>query len=460
MVSARRAEQVERPHDALSIAELYNEVDGVLARGFPRSRMLWVRGEIQQLSDRTGHCYIDLVDPDGHRGRQAAVLKVKCWRSSWQQLRTALAREGLDLEPGMVVVMRGSLDFYRARAELSFILAEIDVTALLGRMAARRAELLRTLRAEGLLERNRALPLPPVPLRVGLVASPGSEGYRDFLGQLEASGWGFQVAVAPALMQGRSSPGSVATALHRVRRHGPDLVVVVRGGGSKGDLTTFDQEVVARAIATMEVPVWTGIGHSGDESVADLVAHRAHITPTECGRELTAQVTGWWETEVAERSEAIGRLSLRTLEDARHRAQAARRHLLGSARHQLHWHRERLSGQTALLRTAAPRRVQVEEDRVRHRAGRLGPLATAQLERSAERLTAWRRLVAAYDVERQLERGYTLTLDAEGRVVRSARAVEAGEVLDTRFADGSVRSVVEAARVRPDAAGADGEGAP
>jgi exodeoxyribonuclease VII large subunit len=443
-VSARQPQPEERPYDALTVAELYDEVDDVLGRAFPRSRLLWVRGEIQHVSDRTGHCYLDLVDPDGHRSRQAPVLKVKCWRTTWQPLRASLEREGIRLEPGMVVVMRGSLDFYKPRAEVSFVLAEIDVTALLGGVAARRAALVRTLQAEGLLDRNRSLPVPAVPRRIGLVASPGSEGYRDFVGQLESSGWNFRVTVVRTTVQGRSSHLALTAALRRLRGIECDVAVLVRGGGSKADLAAFDQEAVARAIASMPVPVWTGIGHSGDESVADLVANRAHITPTECGRELVARVARWWEAEVAGPAEVVRRGAERAVHEVEQRSAGARRHLIGAARHQLRRHGDRVAGRAAALQALAPRRVDLEDGSLRHRAGRLSPLALAHVDRGVERVGSMRRLIAAYDVDRQLERGYTLTLDGHGAVVRSARALAPGDAIETRFADGSVRSVVDA----------------
>ncbi len=105
--------------DALSISALYDRVDVAITRAFPKRRSMWVRGEIQSVSDRTGHCYMDLVDPDGTRDRQTPVLKVKCWKTSWEHISTGLARQGVVLEPGMVVVIRGTLDFYKPRAELA-----------------------------------------------------------------------------------------------------------------------------------------------------------------------------------------------------------------------------------------------------------------------------------------------------------------------------------------------------
>jgi exodeoxyribonuclease VII large subunit len=429
--------------DALSIADLYDEVEGALNRSFPRGRPIWVRGEVQSISDRTGHCYIDLVDPDGRRERQAPVLKVKCWKMSWGPLKRTLRREGIELAPGMVVLLRGQVDFYRARAEVNFILSELDVTALLGRLAAQRAALLRALAAEGLLERNRNLTVPAVPLAVGLVASPGTEGCNDFIGQLVTSGFAFAVSVVPASVQGKGAPHSIVRALRALADRDCDVVVVVRGGGSKADLAAFDSEPVARTIATMPVPVWTGIGHTGDESVADIVAHRTFVTPTDCGHELVLAVAEWWEERVARPAAVVGRRAEDVLAAAVGRDTQARDRLTSGARHQLRWHGQRLAGRTAALVEGAPRVVVEARGSIETRAGALGPLVHGHVARAGDQMVSWRRLLAAYDVERQLERGYTLTLDPAGRVVRSAAGLTPGDGLVTRFADGTARSSVD-----------------
>jgi exodeoxyribonuclease VII large subunit len=441
--------------DALSIADLYDEVQGALERAFPRRRALWVRGEIQHVSDQRtgrGHCYIDLVDPDSARDRQAPVLRVKCWQSTWGPLRATLAREGIDLQPGMVVIIRGTLDFYRPKAEIGFILSELDVTALLGRLAAKRAALLRALEAEGLLTRNRALPVPDVPLRVGLVASPNTEGYRDFVGQLATSGFGFAVQVARATVQGSAAPPAITSAIRRLSALGPgrlDVIVVVRGGGSKADLGAFDAEPVARAVATSSVPVWTGIGHTGDESVADVVANRACITPTECGRELVQRVRGWWDESVATAASSVARQAVEALSSAQREHDTTRLRLCAMARHLVDRRAEHLARCGGTIGRSAPRLLEDAWSAAVLRGARVAPLAQARTEQAGDRLDAWRRLVSAYDVERQLERGYTLTLDEEGRVVRHARAVVAGQRLVTRFADGSVRSVADGVDLYP-----------
>ncbi len=435
---------------ALSIGSLYDAAEAALNREFPRNRPLWVRGEISHFSDhRSGHLYLDLVDPEdgpgpgGGRGRGGApTLHVKCWRTSWAPLRHTLAKEGIELAVGMVVVLRGTIDLYRAKGELSLILVDIDVTALLGQLAAARARLLRALEDEGLLRRNAAIPLPPVAVHVGLVASPETEGCRDFLGQLLGSGLGFRISHVKVPVQGPGAPASIARALAMLSRSDCDVVAVVRGGGARADLAAFETEVVARAVARCAKPVFTGIGHSGDETVADVVAARTCITPTECGHQLVVAAQRWWTGHVSGPAQRLAQRVPTFLSAAEGRDAQARRALAGAARHQLRVHVERLATRGSAVRRGAPTRLNACEGTLRARAARLGPLTSGHVGRQEERLQSWGRLLAAYDVERQLERGYSLTLTAEGTLLRSTGDLSVGQEIVTRFADGTVHSTV------------------
>ncbi len=441
--------------DVLSIGGLYEQVEHALSRAFPRTRQLWVRGEIHHLSDhRSGHLYLDLIDPEeasrgGSRGRGGVpTLNVKCWRTTWAPLRHALAKQGIELAEGMIVVLRGNLDLYRAKGEISLVLAEIDVTAILGRMAAQRAALLRKLESEGLLRANAALPLPEVVLHVGLVASPGTEGYHDFVGRLTESGLGFKVSFVPVSVQGTHAPAAVARAVRFLSRSDCDVIAVVRGGGSRADLAAFETELVARAIASASKPVFTGIGHTGDETVADIVAARSCITPTECGHSIAVATRQWWASRVAGPADTLARRIPAFLADAEARDAQARGRLTTAARHQLRTHRERLAHKGSTVARLAPTGLQDREAALRSRAARLGPASSGHLDQARERVQAMRRLLDAYDVERQLERGYSLTLRTDGSLVRSAAGVGVGEELVTRFAEGSVQSRVERTNVR------------
>jgi len=252
--------------------------------------------------------------------------------------------------------------------------------------------------------------------------------------------------VVPTTVQGADAPPAIAGAIAALTAPSAgdlDLVVLVRGGGSKADLAAFDTEAVARAVATCPLPVWTGIGHTGDESVADLVANRSCITPTECGRELALRVGEWWEARVAAPADTLRRRVGEALAAAAQRDHAARVRLAVTTRHLLSAQGDRLRAQARATARLAPLVVDGSRSRVAERASRLVPLSLGHLGRATERAEGWRRLLAAYDVDRQLERGYTLTFDHRGRVVRSVAEVAEGSALTTRFSDGTARSLVE-----------------
>jgi exodeoxyribonuclease VII large subunit len=257
----------------------------------------------------------------------------------------------------------------------------------------------------------------------------------------------------------------VASAIRQLASGHPDLIIVVRGGGSKADLATFDAEPVARAIATADTPVWTGIGHTGDQSVADEVANHSFITPTECGQALTRLATEVWQRGL-HAGQIAGRLagdllaqSERSLDRRRrgmatgtrsqldrhgdglvHRARTLRR----SVRGQIDAHGREVSVRSGLLARAAVRTLDRREDDVRSCTRRLTSLPARCLQAEDLRQAQWRRLLGAYDYRRQLERGYSVTRDESGRVVRSASELRAGDRMRTRLADGEVASIVSA----------------
>jgi exodeoxyribonuclease VII large subunit len=275
------------------------------------------------------------------------------------------------------------------------------------------------------------------------VSSPGTEGCRDFLGQLTGSGFGFRISHVPVKVQGPGAPAAIARALTALSRSECDIVAVVRGGGARADLAAFETEVVARAIAASAKPVFTGIGHTGDETVADVVAARACITPTECGQQIVGATLRWWASRVVQPAGLLARRVPAYLHDAQNRDTQARSRLTAAARQQLRLHRERLARKGASLGRAAPDRLQTCATRVRAHASRLGPLSIGHLQRQDERVETWRRLLAAYDVDRQLERGYSLTLTRDGRLVRGVGALREQQEIVTRFSDGTVQSRVE-----------------
>ncbi|MGH9302853.1 MAG: exodeoxyribonuclease VII large subunit [Acidimicrobiales bacterium] len=436
---------------AISVSELYERVSAALQDEF--GGRLWVVGEVRKVtSSATGHRFIELSDRQGGatgpdrspgRYRQAAPanLDVACWARDWPSIAAELEAVGIELVPGLVVRVRGSVGVWQGASKLRFSMDLLDVEALVGGIAASRRRLLQALEREALLEANRRLPVPLVPMRVGLVTSAGGEAYRDFMGQLDRSGFAFDTRFEPALVQGAAASAQVALAIERLQGFEPDVIVVVRGGGAKGDLAAFDSEEVARAIATSCRPVWTGIGHTGDRSVADEVAQRSLITPTACGEAIVEAVGSFFDGLV-ERATYICEHARRTPTDAIAGLSQAAGRLTRASRHQLD--RSEASVARAAGRAQHCGLVTTEQSTaaMRARAHRLAGCGRLALAESASSLGHRQDLLRAFDLHRQLARGWSLTRGADGRVLRSVKDAAPGAEIVSVLSDGAIASRV------------------
>jgi exodeoxyribonuclease VII large subunit len=446
---------------ALSVGDFYARVRGALRDAFPEE--IWVTGEICKVTTSRGHRYLELSDhldptaaPQSDGGgssrfapaarSQAATLEVACWARDWPVVQYELQAVGVELVPGLVVRVRGKVSVWEGGSKLRFTMTALDVEALVGGIAAARRRLLGALAAENLLEANRRLSLALVPLRVGLVTSPGSEAYRDFTGQLERSGYRFEVRFEPSTVQGPEAPGQIVAALARLGEFEPQLVVIVRGGGAKGDLAAFDSELVARAIAAARFPVWTGIGHTGDRSVADEVAHQALVTPTQCGEALVAVVASYLEG-VDRRARLLAQRVQARLELANRELAGCSASLTRCARQGLERSALKLSAAESHIANAALVTIERSRGRLQNRAQRLSRPAGQHLVAQAQLLAHKRELLQVLDPSHQLQRGWSLTRGADGRLVRSAGELRRGEKLVTSFAEGSAVSVIDEVRL-------------
>jgi exodeoxyribonuclease VII large subunit len=405
----------------LEVGEYYNLLTTQLESAFGRRHPRWVRGEVAKVYEKT-HLYVDVVDAGSSSSdSKRPVLNAHCWASQWNPLKKKLASDGVTLQPGMIVNFFGYVDVYAPQGRIGFTVTEIDVAGLLGDVARRRQELIARLASEGLLETNKRVPLSPVPLRVGLVASPQTEGYSDFTGQLLNSGFGFDIVLVKTAVQGEAAPEQIVRALATLDAHGVDIICVVRGGGSKGDLICFDDERVARAIATCSTPVFTGIGHTGDESVADLVAHSRAITPTKLGEEIVTIVANWYDAHVRAPAKKIENWTNAVLDEATEYVGERRRTMIFAVRDRLRAEQRQLANTHQHLLVQS-----------RHL------LATA-----TQMLAGNRQLLSAYDPKRRLAQGWSIVTRSDGTVVHSVAGVKVGERVRVTLSDGTFESTVD-----------------
>lgn len=419
-----------------SVAEYNALLNAVLNEAFPEQ--VWVRGEVKGLNAKGTHAYFDIVDDSG----ADAMISVKLFAGVRSRVESMMAKAGMDLANGIKVRIAGRPDVWAPRGSLGFKMSDVDPRFTLGELALQREELLRRLRETGLAEANSRRPLSPVPLRIGLVTSDGSAAFHDFTNEIQSSGLAFEVRLVDARVQGEQALVDVPAAITRLGA-APDLdvVVVVRGGGSKVDLAAFDSEAVAMAIASCPLPVFTGIGHEIDRSIADEVASRSFKTPTACAAALVEMVRAFVDSVEDAFAEVVRRAGelLAAESAALDQRQVQARHLVEQAVQrsevQLASRSMAVHARVMAALTRASTHVDRSADRLRQTTARVRQRAVL-IDSLAERL----RLL---DPANALARGWSITRRADGRVVRSAADLAPGDLVLTTFADGTATSRVE-----------------
>lgn len=347
---------------------------------------------------------------------------------------------------------------------MQLVVREVDPVFTLGMLERRRRETLAALEAAGKIERNRRLPLSPIPLSLALITSEGSAAYHDFLAVLEASGYGFEILLLHAAVQGKDAEREISSAFGSLPSL-PDLdcAVLIRGGGSRSDLAAFDSRIIAEAIAAAPVPVITGLGHEIDRSIADLLAHTASTTPTKAAELLVDRVRAS-EQHLAELGIRLERSASHTLTGAAYAVERAILRLrAASERVRSAWNRlaqlvvnlragaltslgseeRRRRDLGARLALSAPRLLTRRRRQPEILAERIASLTQSQLRGIRAMLTERTRLCRDLEPQRTLTRGFSITRDAEGRAIRDARTVRVGSRIATELTHGRIASRVE-----------------
>ena len=269
--------------DFISLFDLNNRVRRVLKDQF--AEPLWITAEIASvLENRSGHCYLELVDKCEEEENPVAVAKGTIWAFTYRMLKPYFeTTTGRRLEKGMKVLIQAEVVFHELYG-FSLNIKDIDPTFTIGDIERTRREIIEQLEQEGIIDMNQNLEMPLLPKNVAVISSPTAAGLGDFLDQLHNNSYGykFHVKLFPAVMQGEKTTESVIAALDRIYEYEElfDVVVIIRGGGGQADLGSFDSYDMAANVAQFPLPVIAGIGHERDETIVDRVAFVRVKTPT------------------------------------------------------------------------------------------------------------------------------------------------------------------------------------
>ena len=236
----------------------------------------WVQAEICSLSEKGGHLYLELVED------KKAKVRATCWAGNKEMLMAYFEAEtGQPLQAGISVLVEVEIQWHAVYG-LSLSIVGIDPSYTIGTLARERQQAIKQLEADGLLDAQQLIPLPTLIRRIAVISSPSAAGYGDFQHQLENSGYSFVTRLYGATMQGEGAEKSIIAALEAIEEEADqwDAVAIIRGGGATTDLSCFDRYTLCAVCAQCSLPILSGIGHTRDVSVLDMVAHEALKTPT------------------------------------------------------------------------------------------------------------------------------------------------------------------------------------
>lgn len=403
--------------EIFSLLELNRAVREAISLQLPNR--YWIRAELSEVHpNRNGHCYLEFIEKDGSNRQIIAKSRGIIFANTYMLLKSYFEEQtGTAFTAGIKVLVNVSLDFSEVYG-ISLRVWDIDPNFTLGDMARKRAEIIRRLEQEGVLNLNKELEIPSVCRRIAVISSATAAGYGDFCNQLENNAYGFifYTKLFPAIMQGERTEASVIEALEKIFAHADlfDAVVLIRGGGATSDLNSFDSYLLAANCAQFPLPIISGIGHERDETVIDQVAHTRVKTPTAAAAfliERQARTLG--ELEFLQRGIAHRIQSLQQQSHA----------LLDNLSQRLNYMAN--SKTKSLLSNLETIRTSLAVATQRFATGKKHELA--MMEQYVE-------LVSPNNV---LKKGYALILK-NNKIVKNVNEIQVGDDLLVRMADGSV----------------------
>src|SRR5438128_6459541 len=447
---------VIQPQDTikpLTVLELNTRIHDLLAARF---QSVVVKGEVSGVSLRSGHVWFTLKDATASVG--AVVFSGTARRLPFLP------------ENGQELVVTCQVDYHAQSGRINLVVSRLDYDGA-GKLRAAIELLKRRLEAEGAFKADRKRPLPFLPRCIALITSPSGAVIHDLQQTIWERFPNMRLAVYPALVQGTASQRSLVAALHQCDQDGlADVVIVARGGGSFEELMAFNQEAVVRAIQAMRIPVITALGHTSDRTLADLVADREARTPT-AAAEIVVPNKADLLRQLGERGQRLQRAGLTALIAPAHQVQRRRQSLDRLAVDVHARRRERIAHLEGMLRQRDPREVLRQRERSldecrrrlrrnwqviaqRIETGRLGKnglrerlvaRAARGVRERASGLQSRGARLSSLAPEQTLKRGYSITLDTSGGIIRGAEQARKGQAVKVLLAAGRLEATVDEA---------------
>ena len=387
---------------------------------------LWISAEISELKvNRTGHCYLNLVEKGATDGAPRAEARAVIWKSAYLPMASMFeAATGTTLRAGLRVLVRVVVSYHEVYG-FSLQIIDLDPRYTLGEVERRRRETIARLQQDGVWDMNRELTLSRPTLRIAILSSDTAAGYQDFMNELCRNTYRFETTLFRSLMQGDAAEESVINALNEIaaRESDFDVVAIIRGGGSTSDLALFDSYLIASYVAQFPLPIFSGIGHDKDISVVDMVAHTSLKTPTAVATKLVEMAD--YEMNIVENLAA----DITLLVENRVQNEAMRIYTLGTdiERHATSITNTQLN-HIDLIKSELHSRVEYI------------------LSTEERRIDNAKRTLESYSIDNILRLGFAVARNQDG-AIRSIANTHIGESVDIELIDGTVGAEIK--RITP-----------
>ena len=387
------------------------------------SKVVWVKAEIVKLNHypQTGHCYPDLVEK--RNGRIIAEIRGNIWSSQFEMIN-AKFKEVLqeELKDDMTVVIQAAVTYHPVYG-LALNILDIDLEYTLGELARQRAETIKKLQQEGLFDANKQLSLPRLPKTIAVISIESSKGYQDFVNVIENNPWGYKYhqRLFPAVLQGENAVRTIVAQLQKIKKYAKhfDAVAIIRGGGGEIGLSCYDDYRLAKTIAGFPLPVLTGIGHSTNETVCELVSYKSFITPTKIA-EFFLQEFNNFALPLRENSEKIKTLVNRIFERQENQLLQASRSFGFYSERILRKNLNQLEHFENSLRTSSRSLLRDQKAEIRN------------ISNSVELLSP----------QNILKRGYSITR-SKGKILKEAGHLQPEDLVEIEFFEGKAIAEVQ-----------------
>jgi exodeoxyribonuclease VII large subunit len=424
------ADFFQQTSKVFTVSELTRSIRGILETKFGS---VWVQGEVSNYKlHPSGHQYFTLKDT---RAQIACVI----FRNTMPPIRTPLA-------DGAQVQVYGNVSVFEARGQYQLSVQILQPRGL-GLLQAKFEALKRKLKAEGLFDTARKRALPKFPRRIGIVTSPSGAAIRDILNVLKRRGPWLQILINPVRVQGLGAAQEIAVAIHELASPNKnwsslDVIVVTRGGGSIEDLWEFNEEIVARAIFDSAAPIVSAVGHEIDFTICDFVADLRAPTPSAAAELIVPDITDL-RRHVDTCARALGRELFNRLRDGQQRLDHARETLRRCLRHKIDSYNRGLLHIAATLQARSPaRELMMRRNRLLDLNRRLLASPSRTIENARQRFRRIEGILRVLGPDATLHRGYSITRDTKGNLIRTTSDVRPRMKIRTRVSDGEFGSEI------------------